>query len=244
MILTCLGSGSSGNCYLLTASNGDTLIIEAGVNFTEVKKALNFNLRKIVGCVVSHEHGDHSKYLPDVLSCGIKVLGLKEAFRNVKQKVFCVEVEPLHGYKIGGFKVFTIPVCHDVPCLGFVIEHQEMGKLLFITDTMMLEYKIPHLNHIMIEANYSDEILQENIDNGLVFPFMRDRLMHSHMEIKTTANVLKANDISEVNEIILLHLSGRNSDAGLFKDTIAKAVGKPVYIANRTLKINLDKEPF
>ncbi|EKC78421.1 hypothetical protein LEA_03506, partial [human gut metagenome] len=40
------------------------------------------------------------------------------------------------------FKVFVLPVVHDVPCVGFVIEHQEMGRLLFITDTMMLEYRL------------------------------------------------------------------------------------------------------
>lgn len=244
MKLKCLGSGSSGNCYILTSSKGDSLIIEAGVKFIEVKKALNFNLRNVVGCVVSHEHGDHAKYLSDVLSCGIKVLGLKEAFKNVKQKVFCVEVEPLHGYKIGSFKVFTIPVCHDVPCIGFVIEHEEMGKLLFITDTMMLEYKIPNLNHIMIEANYSDEILQENIESGLLPAFMKDRLLHSHMELKTTAQVLKANDLSNVNEVVLLHLSGRNSNAEQFLQYIEKNAGKPVFIANSRLEINLDKEPF
>ena len=244
MKLKCLGSGSSGNCYILTSSKGDSLIIEAGVKFIEVKKALNFNLRNVVGCVVSHEHGDHAKYLSDVLSCGIKVLGLKEAFKNVKQKVFCVEVEPLHGYKIGCFKVFTIPVCHDVPCIGFVIEHEEMGKLLFITDTMMLEYKIPNLNHIMIEANYSDEILQENIESGLLPAFMKDRLLHSHMELKTTAQVLKANDLSNVNEVVLLHLSGRNSNAEQFLQYIQKNAGKPVFIANSRLEINLDKEPF
>ena len=58
MKLKVLGSSSSGNCYILE-SDTEALIIEAGLPFMEVKKALNFNVRKIVGVVVSHSHGDH-----------------------------------------------------------------------------------------------------------------------------------------------------------------------------------------
>ena len=41
MVLKCLGSGSSGNCYLLEAYDG-VLIIEAGIPAIEIKKALRF----------------------------------------------------------------------------------------------------------------------------------------------------------------------------------------------------------
>lgn len=55
MKLKVLGSGSSGNCYILE-NDTEALIIEAGVPFMEVKKALNFDIRKIQGVVISHEH--------------------------------------------------------------------------------------------------------------------------------------------------------------------------------------------
>lgn len=56
MQLTCLGSGSDGNCYLLE-SKDEILVIECGCSLKEVKKALNFDLSKIVGCFISHVHG-------------------------------------------------------------------------------------------------------------------------------------------------------------------------------------------
>ena len=62
MKLRVLGSGSSGNCYVLE-NETEALIIEAGIPFMEVKKILNFNVRKIAGVVVSHSHGDHAKYI-------------------------------------------------------------------------------------------------------------------------------------------------------------------------------------
>lgn len=150
----------------------------------------------------------------------------------------------MHGCKVGGFKVLPLPVVHDVPCVGYVIEHCEMGRLLFITDTMMLEYRVPGLNHIMLEANYSDEILEANIAAGIVEPSQRERLLESHMEIKTTEQILRTSDLADVNEVVLLHLSGRNSDAEQFRAKIKRAVGKPVYVAYPSFQIDISKTPY
>jgi len=245
MRMTCLGSGSAGNCYLFEASDG-VLMVEAGIRFVEVKKALRFKISGIVGCLISHEHKDHSKSLKDVIGCGIRVLALEDVFQSqgIANRAFCKSIEPMHGYKVGGFKVFAFPVAHDVPCVGFVIEHEEMGKLLFVTDTMMLEYRVPKLNHVMLEANYADDILQYNIDNGIVPFAMRDRLLHSHMELETAKDVIRANDMAEVNEVILIHLSGNNSDSGRFKREICEVSGKPTHIATAGMSYDLSKTPF
>ena len=245
MVLKCLGSGSSGNCYLFEASDG-VLILECGIPFIEIKKALRFQLKQVFGCVISHEHRDHSKCLKDILSYGIKVLALPQVFasHNVRNWVFCKEIQPMHGYQVGGFKIFCLNVAHDVPCLGFIIEHKEMGRTLFITDTMMLEYRLPKLNHIMLEANYADDILQYNIENGIVPHSMKDRLLHSHMEIETTKGIIMANDLSDISEIILIHLSGNNSDAERFRKEIKAVSGKPTYIAQGGLKIDLSSTPY
>ena len=145
---------------------------------------------------------------------------------------------------MGGFKIRTIPVCHDVPCLGFVIEHEDMGKLLFITDTMMLEYRVPNLNHILLEANYADDILQAKIDAGLVPLSMKPRLTQSHMEIRTTKDILQDSDLSGVNEIVLVHLSNGNSNEERFIREVKEVTGKPVYVATAGLELNLSKNPY
>lgn len=245
MVLKCIGSSSRGNCYLLEAKN-ETLIIEAGVKISEIKKALDWKLTKVVGCLITHQHKDHSKSLKEVLSCGIRVLALADVFESqtLNNKIFCKEVQPMRGYQVGGFKIFILPVAHDVPCVGYIIEHQEMGKLLFITDTMMIEYRLPKLDHIMIEANYSDPILQANIDSGVVPASMRERLLHSHMELKTLKDILKVNDLTGVKELILLHLSGDNSNEEVFTQEIQKSSGKPVYIAKSGFQINLSNTPY
>ena len=70
MVLKVLGSSSQGNCYILE-NRDEALIIEAGVRFIEVKKALGFDIRKVSGCLITHQHNDHAKATSDGhrLSC-------------------------------------------------------------------------------------------------------------------------------------------------------------------------------
>lgn len=245
MRLNVLGSDSNGNCYVLQ-NDKEALIIEAGVRFSEVKKALKWQLSKVVGAVITHEHNDHAKYVRDFVSNGITVLALPSVFRakGIDSLSFRKEIEPMHGYIVGGFKVFAMPVCHDVPCVGFIIEHEDMGRMLFVTDTMMLEYRVPGLNHILLEANYAEDILDTKIEAGSVPLSMKPRLIHSHMEIETTKGILRANDLSGVNEIVLIHLSNGNSDERRFVREVQETSGKPVYAAVAGLELNLSINPY
>jgi ribonuclease BN (tRNA processing enzyme) len=181
-----------------------------------------------------------------MLSNGIRVLALADVFdsQNIKNRTFCQEIQPMRGYKIGEFKVFVLPLAHDVPCVGFIIDHPDMGRLFFATDTMMLEYKIPQVDHIMIEANYSDDVLRYNIENGITPSAMKDRLLHSHMELGTLIDIINDNDLTNVQELILLHLSGDNSDEQVFIREVSKNAGKPIYVAKSGMNINLSKTPY
>lgn len=256
MRLICLGSSSNGNCYILESEN-EALMIECGIHMREVKKALNWKLSKIVACVVSHRHQDHALHLPEVVKCGIKVLALPDVFEarlwgksRRETEPFCKEIEPMHGYKVGGFKIFAFDLTHSnndyspCPCVGFLIEHEELGKLLFVTDTMMMKYSFPGVDHIMIEANYEDGILDESIANGITEASQRSRLLASHLELQQTAKILQRPELKGVQNIVLLHLSSRNSDPELFRETIEAATGKPVKIARPGLNLELSKTPY
>lgn len=56
MRLKCLGSSSAGNCYLLQADSGETLILDCGIPIKEIKKGLDWNIRGIKGVIISHAH--------------------------------------------------------------------------------------------------------------------------------------------------------------------------------------------
>ena len=236
-----LGSGSKANGYVLT-NGSEALIIEAGVNLIEVKKALDFNISIIQGCIVSHNHMDHSRYVQQYARNGISVLAPGEVFfvPHNRNKA----VKPHHGYKLGGFKIFPFQLKHDVVCFGYIIKHDDCGGILFVNDAYVMEYKFYDLNHIIIEANYADDILEQKISEGVTHPSMRKRLMTSHMELETTKRTLRYTDLKSVINIILVHLSDDHSDEKLFKDEVVRATGKQVYVAQKGLEVNLAKKPF
>ena len=245
MKLKVLGSDSLGNGYILQSDN-EAMLIEAGVSLKEVKKAMKFNLSPIVGCVVSHRHNDHAKHVKEYMAAGIYTLALRDVFeaKKIETLAFRKDIEPMKGYVVGGFQIFVFPVCHDVPCLGFLIDHAEMGRLLFVTDTMMLEYTMPGLNHVLLEANYAEDILDANIENGSVPLSMKPRLQQSHMDIETTKGILRDNDLTGVNEIVLIHLSNGNSDERRFVREVQETTGKPVYVAAAGVELDLSKNPY
>ena len=49
MILTCLASGSSGNCYVLKDSKGKMLLLDAGIPIRKIKKGCGWKVSDIVG---------------------------------------------------------------------------------------------------------------------------------------------------------------------------------------------------
>lgn len=56
MKLKCIATGSTGNCYTLTSSSRETLILDCGIPIKEIKKGLNWHIRGIRGMIISHAH--------------------------------------------------------------------------------------------------------------------------------------------------------------------------------------------
>lgn len=226
-----LGSSSKGNCYLIRTSK-EVLILECGLQYQKILQALNFDLSNVVGCVITHEHADHSKAVKDVVKSGIDVYsspGTIEALGVSGHRVH--PVEPKNQFQLGGFTILPFDTQHDAKePIGFLIYHPEFGKLLFATDTYYIKYKFPNLNYVMLECNYSKEILERNISAGKVSDFLKKRLLSSHFSLENVKKFFLANDITKLREIFLLHLSDGNSNAKNFKTEIEKLTGVPVTV--------------
>ncbi len=236
-----IGSNSSGNAYLLESAT-DTLLIECGVNLSKIKKALNFNISN-VSAIVSHSHGDHALSIEDVLKSGIKVYAGRQTFlaRAVLNHHRANLISANANYTIGSFKVRPFDVNHDVPCFGFLIHHLEMGLCVFLTDTVYSNSTFPGVNQFIVECNHALDI----VDSNNTQKFLRDRIVQSHMNLDTCKDLLFANDLSGVNNIVLIHLSDSNSDARRFKKEVEQHTGKTVWIAEPGLVIeNFHKQPI
>ena len=235
MLLTVLGSSSKGNGYIL--DNGqEALILECGVNIKEAKKALQFNIRKVAGCVVTHQH-NITKYADLFHTLALPEVWMAKGYSGTH----AVSVESGKTYQIGNFMVMPFNVSHDVPCVGYLIQHPDMGLMIFATDTCELDYTIPGLNHILIECNYSVEALRRAIAEHRTDESQVARLAKSHLEFASTKSFLSRNDLSKVAEVVLIHLSGNNADESRFVNEIQALTGKPTYAAFPGLKVEINK---
>lgn len=147
-------------------------------------------------------------------------------------------------FNLGSFKIKAFPLEHDVKTTGFLIEEESMGRLVFITDTQYCRYSFEGLNHILIEANYCENLMNERLISGSLQGYLRNRIMNSHMSLNSTKEFLKANDLSQVSNVILCHLSDGNSDESRFIKEVRELTGKAVYVADKGREFNLDKNPF
>lgn len=235
MNIKVIASGSAGNCYRIDDSK-TAMLLECGVPIKKIKEGCDFDLSNIFACFVTHEHGDHIKAARDIMKAGIDVYmsagtavaaeidGHRMHFFNALSvdSRRLVEYEPL---TIGTFTVVPFTIHHDaLEPVGYIVSSTATGeKLLFMTDSAYTEYRFNGLTHIMIEANFSEETLG--------YDARRHRLRQSHMSVENCVEMLKANDLSTVREIWLLHLSEGNADAAEFKRQVQEATGKAVYIA-------------
>jgi len=239
MKLKIISTGSVGNCYVLQHGI-NYLVIDCGVKFEQLKKGVDFKLSQVSGVLISHQHGDHSRCVNDVINRNMPIytsslcaggLGISN-YRDLNI------IEDFKIYKIGEFTVMPLPLNHDAPCQGFVIHHHSCGNIVFATDTTAFNYVIPNVSHWLIEANFCAEFVQEKIDNG-IDEYLSDRTMRTHLSIQKCIKALLRNDLSKTETITLIHLSDRNSHADNFRNLAERSTGKRVYIAENGIEMDL-----
>jgi len=231
MKIKVLASGSTGNCYWI--SDGKTsLLLEAGIPIGEIQRGCNFSIASLRGCLITHKHGDHAKTADALMKKSVDVYssrGTATARRWNGHRLHIVK--GMDFFEIGTFTIMAFDLEHDAaePLGYFIISRETREKLLYITDTHYMRYKFEGLTHILCECNYCPEILMANVSSGIVPLSLAKRIMHSHMSIDTVLDMLRANDLTNLRQIYLLHLSDTNSDESAFKERVQRLTGAEVY---------------
>lgn len=238
MQLKVLNSNSAGNCYVLEGER-QALLLECGVHPKHIKQAVDFDITKYAGCLVTHEHMDHFKYADEIAALGIDVYGSPGTLANKFGHRF-YEVDPGQQFNVGEFTIKPFPVVHDArQPFGYIIKHPECGIIVFLTDSAYSGFKFPKANHFIVEANHSKQLLLDKVLDGQMQHFVYKRLINSHMSIETCQEMILANDLSSIVNIVLIHLSDANSKEDEFKSTIEAKTGKMVHIARPGKNISL-----
>jgi phosphoribosyl 1,2-cyclic phosphodiesterase len=221
MKIDILASGSEGNCYMV--SDGETkTMIEAGLPIRKIRGLSGFKLREVSACLVSHDHGDHSKAIPNLMRSGLDCYMSAGTARKTGSTGHRLHIlEPMKQISIDSWTLLPFPVDHDAEePMGFLLGSGR-EKLLYVTDTATIPYKFPGLTHIMVECNYQEKYLQRAVADGKVTATERGRIILNHMSLETLVRWLGlVMDRNSLQQIHLLHGSKRHGQ----QDEIREAV--------------------
>ena len=232
----CLASGSTGNSYAVDDGRS-VLLLEAGIRSSRILSGYANLLDRVSGCLVTHEHDDHSKSAVRLTESGIDVYASSGTLDAIRPAGF------LRSYRfhtlragsqiqLGSWAVRPWEAQHDAAePLGFLLYSTvTRERLLFATDTYFIPNTFRELNYIMVECNYDLSQLLRNISDGTVPEILKPRLLQSHFSLDNVRAFLTANDLSHVQRIYLLHVSSQNGDKDKFMRDIVALTGKPVTV--------------
>lgn len=238
--LTVLGSGSSGNCAVVSTGE-TTLLLDAGLSAKQIVARLEMaglSLDAIDGILLSHEHGDHTR--------GMEILCRKRAI-----PLFCTPLtqESLAGsiefkspprwhlmqtgsaFQFRDLRIESFPVPHDaVDPVGFLIEDGE-SRLGFLSDvgfiTNLIKDRLQKAHSLFVEANYDTRLLEADTKRPWATK-QRISSRHGHLSNDQVAELVEAIAHDGLHHIVLGHLSEDCNDP----DTAVRSVHEALRRAN------------
>lgn len=228
-----LGSGSSGNAFLIEHGES-SFLLDCGVGIRTITRSMKDRQRSIAdldAVLITHEHIDHIRTLPQVLGPDIPVIASRGTFDRTRiSDQQWLPIAASAPVEIAGASIWALPVRHDAaePC-GFLIELPG-ATITILTDlgSWREELLEPLLasDLIVLEANHDLEMLRR----GPYPPHLKRRVGSAlgHLSNEDCGGVLAglAKHGSGAPEVWLAHLSDTNNRADMAKATVDDALDR------------------
>ena len=218
-------TGSTGNAYTIEDA-GRKILIDPGIRFKKLQRKTVFTLSQYDFVLLTHEHRDHSRSIEKLLSMGKNCYmseGTRDALGIMHSSALICESTSV--FERESWRVLPFATVHDAAePLGFLIESPSGRKICFATDTARIDFTFSGVTHWIVEANYSEDLLQQSTRPEEI----KNRIRQSHFEIGRLCDFFKNQDLSKTEEIYLIHFSDDNSNQKKFMEEIEKTTGKPV----------------
>ena len=242
------GSGSEGNTTLISYKDTN-ILIDAGINYKTVgEKLKKLGINKIDGILITHEHGDHIKYLErmqKMFQCKIYITEM--SYYNIKYPTIptinegnlCF-IEPNHKYQLNDLFFVPIPLMHDtLEIVGFLIKLGN-NNLGYVADTGIFpDQYLPlfkEMNIQILESNHDVEMLLESNRPY----FLKHRILgdHGHLSNEQAADVLRNTVTKKTKVVMLAHLSRECNTPELAYDAVVQVLNDlnqdvKLYILNQ-----------
>lgn len=240
--LTVLGSGSSGNCSLV--SFGETrLLIDGGFSGKEICRRMDeagFDPTHLDAILVTHEHSDHIQSVHTLsrkFSCPIYcTAGTFDAVIAAKPHFAWEEVVPGRSFNVGKMCVHPISLPHDAADpIGFRVEcdNKILGHMTdFGYASALVRESLKGCDALLVEANHDLDMLK----NGPYPWYLKQRIAGrlGHLSNEGFYEMLPEIMHEGVSKLVIAHMSRTNNDPRLVS-----------FQTRRVLKrMGLDKVPF
>lgn len=250
-----LGSGSSGNAYLLWTEK-NALLIDAGLGIRLLKRyfqSLELSFEMLNAVLITHDHADHIKSVSKLSNIyQIPVYTTEAVFSGISRNYSvspkmdaqvknAIEVDvPFH---IGDFTITAFPVPHDsTDCVGY---HIEIGGIVFtiLTDvghvTERIQQEVGLANYLVLESNHDREMLQA----GPYPAYLKGRISgkYGHLSNHEAGELLANYATTDLKRVWLCHLSEENNHPELARKTISSILRKYGIIEGQDFEVEILK---
>ena len=232
--LCVLAGGSRGNA-IYVASGRAALLFDAGLSGREIERRMRhrgLDPAKLSAIVVSHEHVDHVR--------GVGVLARRYALPVFMTHDTAEAAKPSIGpipshepfragrsFTVRGFTVHPFMVSHDAADpVGFVLQVNGL-RIGIATDlgvvTGLVAQCLQGCNFLVLEANHDVRMLT---DGPYPWPLkQRIRSRNGHLSNAETGELLRCLAHSELQQVVLSHLSETNNTPAIALRTVHQSMG-------------------
>ena len=245
-----LASGSSGNCYYLGCESYG-ILVDAGIGVRTIKKRLKtfgIPMENVIAVFVTHDHADHIKalsvlgeqlFIPIYATPSIHK-GINNSYCTSIKLQSCVRhIDKNVPVQLRDFTIEAFEVPHDgTDNVGYCITVGDR-TFCFLTDlgeiTDMAANYIARANHLIIEANYDDHML----DVGPYPAHLKSRIKSrtGHMSNSDTAHFLASHYTDKLQNIWLCHLSRENNTPDAALSAVAGSLEEAGVVVGRDVTV-------
>ena len=222
--LTVLGSGSSGNCAVVSTGR-TTLLVDAGLSAKQIcvrLEAAGYTLDQLDGILLTHEHQDHTNGLEVLSSKRTLPLYATALTREILQGSLKFRNSPTwrlmttgSAFDFQDLRIECFPVPHDaVDPVGFVIADEE-SRLGLLSDvgfvTNLIKDRLKGADSLFVEANYDAQLLEADTKRPWATK-QRISSRHGHLSNDQAAELIESVAHAGLHHVVLGHLSDDCND--------------------------------
>jgi phosphoribosyl 1,2-cyclic phosphodiesterase len=220
MRVCALASGSSGNCFLVEAENGNSMLIDVGISCKQVitrLETLGKKPEEIKGIFLTHEHTDHMKGV-DVFArtFSIPIFATAGTFADrfiVSDSELVNEIDNNEIMKFHGIQVEAFSKSHKAadPVSYTIMEKRK--RISVITDVGFacgnVNSHIKDADFLFLESNHDEKMLMEG-----KYPWPTKKWIKSdlgHLSNNQASLAVLEHSPKKLGNIVLSHISQHNN---------------------------------